>query len=62
MTDVTVRVREGWAVFDGTAQRSGGDELMVPADLAGRWSIAGIDLLACSRPAPCRRWRGPRAT
>ncbi len=41
MTDVRVRVLDGWAVFDGETQRGAGAELEVPADLAGRWSIAG---------------------
>ncbi len=38
---VKVRVLEGWAVYDGETQRGAGEQLDVPADLAGRWSIAG---------------------
>ncbi len=39
--DVKVRVSDGWLVFDGKTQRSGGQELTVPADLAERWVEAG---------------------
>lgn len=41
MSRVKVRVRDGRAVFDGETQRGAGDELKVPADVAGRWNIAG---------------------
>ena len=55
MTDVRVRVLDGWAVFDGETQRGAGDELEVPADLAGRWSIAGwVELV---EPAKAKRKR-----
>ena len=47
---VKVRVLDGWAVYDGDTQRGAGDELEVPADLAGRWSIAGwVELVAAKR-------------
>ncbi len=39
--DVKVRVSDGFAVFDGKEQRSGGQELTVPAELAERWVAAG---------------------
>ena len=38
---VTVEVRDGWAMYDGTAQRSGGELLDVDPDLAARWVTAG---------------------
>ena len=38
---VTVRVRDGWAVYDGVAQRTGGARLDVDPDLAARWVAAG---------------------
>ncbi len=41
MNTVRVRVREGWAVYDGKAQRSGGEQLTVDAALADEWLAAG---------------------
>lgn len=41
MTAVKVKVRDGWAVFDGKAQRGPGAVVSVPADLAERWQAAG---------------------
>jgi hypothetical protein len=38
---VKVRVVPGWAVFDGIAQRTGGDVVDVPADVAADWIAAG---------------------
>jgi hypothetical protein len=38
---VKVRVREGWAVFDGHAQRGGGQTLDVDPDTAEQWLAAG---------------------
>ncbi len=56
MSDVKVRVLDGWAVFDGETQRSGGDELEVPADLAGRWSSAGwVELVEPAKPKRRKR-------
>ena len=40
-TTVKVKVREGWAVYDGTSQRTGGEVLEVAADLAEQWITAG---------------------
>jgi len=39
--DVKVKVKDGYAVFDGKEQRSPGSEIQVPADLAERWVEAG---------------------
>ncbi len=56
MSDVRVRVRDGWAVFDGTTQRSSGEEFEVPSDLAGRWSIAGwVELMEPAKPKRRKR-------
>ena len=38
---VTVRVRDGWAVFDGQEQHGGGQQLDVDPELAERWTAAG---------------------
>ncbi len=38
---VKVRVREGWAVYDGHAQRGGGETLDVDPDTAVEWLAAG---------------------
>lgn len=38
---VKVKVREGWAVYDGTAQRVGGETVEVDAELADQWITAG---------------------
>jgi len=38
---VTVEVRDGWAVHDGTAQRTAGARLDVDPDLAAAWVAAG---------------------
>ena len=38
---VKVKVRAGYAVFDGKTQRSGGQHVEVPADLAEQWTAAG---------------------
>ena len=35
------RVVPGWAVFDGIAQRSGGDVIDVKPDVAADWIAAG---------------------
>jgi len=57
MSGVKVKVRDGWAVFDGETQRGGGDELEVPADLAGRWSVAGWVELVEPAKAKAKRKR-----
>ncbi len=41
MTTVKVRVREGWAVYDGATQRGEGETLDVDPDEAERWLAAG---------------------
>jgi len=38
---VKVKVRDGWAVYDGNAQRTGGATLDVDTDTADRWEAAG---------------------
>jgi len=38
---VTVKVVEGWAVYDGKSQRGGGEVLNVDAELAEKWIAAG---------------------
>ena len=38
---VKVKVREGWAVFDGSAQRGGCHTLDVDPDTAADWIAAG---------------------
>ncbi len=49
---VRARVRDGWVVFDGQEQKSGGQELTVPADLAERWIAVGwVELV---KPPPKR--------
>ena len=40
-TTVKVKVREGWAVYDGTSQRTGGEVLDVDTDTAEQWETAG---------------------
>ncbi len=53
MSDVKVRVLDGWAVYDGETQRPGGDELEVDPETAGRWRIAGwVELV---EPAKAKR-------
>jgi len=41
MAKVRVRVRDGWAVFDGDVQRGGGETLDVDPDTAEQWVAAG---------------------
>lgn len=41
MSTVKVKVREGWAVYDGKAQRGAGETLEVDADTADQWETAG---------------------
>ena len=38
---VKVKVREGWAVYDGDTQRGGGHTLEVDAATADQWEAAG---------------------
>ncbi len=38
---VKVKVREGWAVYDGTSQRGGGETVEVDAATAEQWIAAG---------------------
>jgi len=38
---VKVTVLDGWAVYDGTAQRSGGATVEVDPDTAEQWLAAG---------------------
>ncbi len=38
---VKVKVRDGWAVYDGTTQRGGGHTLEVDPETAERWESAG---------------------
>jgi hypothetical protein len=38
---VKVKVREGWAVYDGTKQRGGGETLEVDPASAEEWLAAG---------------------
>ncbi len=38
---VKVKVRDGWAVYDGTTQRGGGHALEVDPETAERWERAG---------------------
>ncbi len=40
-TTVKVRVRDGYAVYDGTSQRTGGEVLDVDTDTAEQWETAG---------------------
>ncbi len=54
---VKVKVRDGWAVFDGTAQRSGGELLDVDRDVAEQWTAAGW--VEPVKPPPTKR---PRRT
>jgi len=47
---VRVTVREGWAVFDGTVQRGGGETVEVDADTAEQWETAGwVELVKATR-------------
>ena len=49
---VKVRVREGWAVYDGKAQRGGGETLEVDPDQAEEWLAAGwVEKVTSSRTA-----------
>lgn len=41
MSTVRVRVRDGWAVYDGTAQRGEGETVNVDPDTAEQWLAAG---------------------
>ena len=38
---VKVEVKRGWSVFDGTAQRNGGEQLDVDPETAEHWVAAG---------------------
>jgi len=38
---VKVKVCDGYAVYDGKTQQSGGKQIEVPADLAEQWTAAG---------------------
>ncbi len=38
---VTVKVVDGFAVFDGKRQVAGGSRVTVPADVAVRWAESG---------------------
>jgi hypothetical protein len=38
---VTVKVKHGWSVFDGTVQRNGGEQLDVTPEVAEQWVAAG---------------------
>ena len=38
---VTVKVKHGWSVFDGTEQRNGGEQLDVDPHVAEQWVAAG---------------------
>jgi hypothetical protein len=38
---VTVKVKHGWSVFDGTEQRNGGERLDVAPEVAEQWVAAG---------------------
>lgn len=48
---VSVRVLDGWAVYDGHRQHGGGSVVEVPLDLARRWIAAGW-AKQVSPPAP----------
>ena len=41
MSSVKVTVREGWAVYDGTVQRGGGETIEVDTATAAQWISAG---------------------
>ncbi len=41
MSTVKVRVAKGWAVFDGTTQRSGGEILETDQRTADQWIARG---------------------
>jgi len=38
---VRVRVSEGWAVYDGSRQRHGGEVIEVPVEQAAEWIRKG---------------------
>ena len=38
---VKVKVLDGWAVYDGKQQRSGGEQLEVDREVAAEWVAAG---------------------
>ena len=40
-TTVKVKVREGWAVYDGNRHRTGGETVEVDAATADQWEAAG---------------------
>ena len=50
---VKVKVRDGWAVYDGTEQRGGGSTVEVDADTAAQWEAAGW--VEPVKPAPRKR-------
>ena len=54
---VTVEVRDGWAVHDGTAQRTAGQRVDVDPDVAARWVTAGW-VEPVEPKVPRRRRRG----
>ncbi len=39
---VRVRVREGWIIYDGKTQRSGGEVVTVDSAQAAEWLAAGL--------------------
>lgn len=49
---VKVRVREGWAVYDGKTQRGQGETLEVDRDRAEQWETAGWVERVTSRKPP----------
>jgi len=38
---VKVRVLDGWAVYDGKQQRSGGEQLDLEPEVAEQWTATG---------------------
>jgi hypothetical protein len=38
---VTVKVKDGWIVYDGTTQRNGGEMVTTDPDTATEWERAG---------------------
>lgn len=56
---VRVKVCDGYAVYDGKAQQSGGQHVEVAADLAEQWIAAGW-VEPVTKPAAAKRTRPPR--
>ncbi len=55
---VKVKVRDGWAVFDGHQQRGGGETVTVDAKLAEEWRAAGwVDPVKVPASTRLRRQR-----